>query len=78
MTSEQFDNYRKAYKNIIEEQTLISYVVKGISFEDTNNMSRFDRQAVFKSIDHIREVEKEAQEKAMKEAELKRKHYDFR
>lgn len=51
---------------------IISYSVKGISFEDTNNMTRFDRQQVFKALEHIRDAEKEARDKAMKEAEAKR------
>lgn len=72
MTNEQYDIYRKAYKEIIEEQVVISYSVKGISFDDTNNMTRFDRQQVFKALEHIRDAEKEARDKAMKEAEAKR------
>lgn len=78
MTTDQYNIYREAYKDIIEEQTIISYTIKGITFEDTNNMSRYDRKAVFKSLEHIREVEKEAQENALKEAESKRKSYNFR
>lgn len=72
LTKTEFQNYRKAYQNIIEEQVLISYCIKGISFEDTNNMTRVDRQMVFKALEHIREMEKEARDKAMKEAEAKR------
>lgn len=58
---------------------MISYTVKGISFTDTNEMSRFDREAIFESIKHIKEAEKEAYEKARKEAESKQSpQYNFR
>lgn len=64
--------YRKAYEDLIEEQVMISYCIKGISFEDTNNMTRHDRRAVFKALEKIRESEKEARDKAMEEAKNRR------
>ena len=72
MTNKEYQMYSQAYQNIIEEQVLISYCTKGISFEDTNNMTRADRQMVFKALEHIREMEKEARDNAMKEAEARR------
>ena len=35
-------------------------------------MTRADRQMVFKALEHIREMEKEARDNAMKEAEARR------
>ena len=78
MTREEYSRNRELYKQIIEEQVIISYTVKGISFTDTNEMSRFDRETIFESIKHIREAEKEAYEKARKEAESKKNQYNFR
>ena len=72
MTNKEYQMYSQAYQNIIEEQVLISYCIKGISFEDTNNMTRADRQMVFKALEHIREMEKEARDNAMEEAEARR------
>lgn len=72
LTSEQYKINREVYQSIIDEQVAISYSIKGISFEDTNEMSGFDRKCIFKSLEKIRKAEREAHEKALAEAEAKR------
>ena len=72
MTNEQYKRNQEQYKNIIEEQVAISYAIQGISFDDTNEMTGFDRRCVLDSLKKIREAEKEAHDKAMAEAEARR------
>lgn len=72
LTREQYENNQQQYRNIIDEQVAISYAIQGISFDDTNEMTGFDRRCVLESLRKIRETEKEAHEKAMAEAEAKR------
>lgn len=72
LTNEQYKRNQEQYKNIIEEQVAISYAIQGISFDDTNEMTGFDRRCVLDSLKKIREAEKEAHDKAMAEAEAKR------
>lgn len=72
LTNEQYKRNQEQYKNIIEEQVAISYAIQGISFDDTNEMTGFDRRCVLDSLKKIREAEKEAHDKAMAEAEARR------
>lgn len=72
MTEEQYRFNQEQYKKIIEEQVAISYAIQGISFEDTNEMTGFDRKCVLEALKKIREAEKEAHDKAMAEAEARR------
>lgn len=72
LTKEQYEHNQEQYKNIIEEQVAISYAINGISFEDTNEMTGFDRKCVLDALKKIREAEKEAHDKAIAEAEAKR------
>ena len=72
MTDEQFRVCQKAYESIVEEQTIISYSIKGISFQDTDSISRYDRRLILKSLEKIRNIKKEAQEKAIAEANAKK------
>ena len=72
LTKEQYEFNREQYKNIIDEQTAISYSIKGISFYDTNEMTRYDRKCVLESLRKIRDAEKKAHEEAMAEAQAKR------
>lgn len=76
MTNEQYNICREAYQSIIEEQTIISYSIKGISFEDTDEISRYDRKLILKALEKIRKVEKETQEKAMLESQSKKFKYN--
>lgn len=75
LTDEQYQICREAYESIIEEQTIISYSIKGISFADTDEISRYDRKLILKSLEKIRQIEKDAQEKAL--AEQQSKKYQF-
>lgn len=72
MTSEQYQRNQEQYKKIIEEQVAISYAINGISFDDTNEMTGFDRRCILEALKKIREAEKEAHDKAVAEAEAKR------
>ena len=72
LSSEQYQRNQEQYKNIIEEQVAISYSIKGISFDDTNEMTGFDRKCVLDALKKIREAEKEAHDKAVAEANAKR------
>lgn len=75
MTDEQFEICREAYASIIEEQTIISYSINGISFRDTDAITRYDRKLILKSLEKIRKIEKEAQEKALAESQNKKFKY---
>ena len=75
MTDEQYNVCREAYESIIEEQTIISYSIKGITFSDTEEISRYDRKLILKALEKIRKIEKEAQEKAMLESQSKNFKY---
>lgn len=75
MTDEQYNVCREAYESIIEEQTIISYSIKGITFGDTDEISRYDRKLILKALEKIRKIEKEAQEKAMLESQSKNYKY---
>lgn len=75
MTDEQYNVCREAYESIIEEQTIISYSIKGITFSDTDEISRYDRKLILKALEKIRKIEKEAQEKAMLESQSKNYKY---
>lgn len=72
LSEEQYRINQEQYKNIIDEQVAISYAIQGISFEDTNEMTGFDRKCVLESLKKIREAEKEAHNKAVKESEARR------
>ena len=75
MTDEQYNVCREAYESIIEEQTIISYSIKGITFSDTDEISRYDTKLILKALEKIRKIEKEAQEKAMLESQSKNFKY---
>ena len=75
MTDEQYNVCREAYESIIEEQTIISYSIKGITFSDTDEISRYDRKLILKALEKIRKIDKEAQEKAMLESQSKNFKY---
>lgn len=75
MTDEQYNVCREAYESIIEEQTIISYSIKGITFGDTDEISRYDRKLILKALEKIRKIEKEAQEKAMLESQSRNYKY---
>lgn len=75
LTNEQYQLCREAYESIIDEQTIISYSIKGISFEDTDSISRYDRKLILKSLEKIRKIEKEAQDKAIAESQAKKYQY---
>lgn len=75
LTDEQYNVCREAYESIIEEQTIISYSIKGITFSDTDEISRYDRKLILKALEKIRKIEKEAQEKAMLESQSKNFKY---
>ena len=75
LTDEQYNICREAYESIIEEQTIISYSIKGITFEDTDEISRYDRKLILKSLEKIRKIEKEVQKKAMLESQSKKFKY---
>lgn len=75
LTDEQYQVCREAYESIIDEQTIISYSIKGISFSDTDSISRYDRKLILKSLEKIRKIEKDAQDKAI--AESQAKNYKF-
>ena len=78
MTDEQYNVCREAYESIIEEQTIISYSIKGITFSDTDEISRYDRKLILKALEKIRKIEKEAQEKAMLESQSKNFKYSIK
>ena len=75
LTNEQYQICKEAYESIIEEQTIISYSIKGISYQDTDSISRYDRKLILKSLEKIRKIEKEAQEKALAESQSKNFKY---
>lgn len=58
---------QQRYKDIINEQVLISYLSKGaLNMVDTEFVTPFDRELILQSIIDIREQEVKAQEEAMK------------
>ena len=58
---------QQRYRDIIDEQVLISYMSKGsLSMTDTEFVSPYDRELILKSIIKIREQELQAQEEAMR------------
>lgn len=52
------------YDQILEEQVSISYAANGISISDTDDLSPYDREMILKTIYKIKEMEREAQERA--------------
>lgn len=78
LSSEEYERNQQQYKDIIDEQVTISYAINGISFNDTNEMTGFDRRCILESLKKIRDAEKEAHEKAVAEANAKRSMSKFR
>lgn len=72
LSKEEYERNQQQYKDIIDEQVTISYAINGISFNDTNEMTGFDRRCILESLKKIREAEKEAHDKAVAEANAKR------
>lgn len=48
----------EAYKRILEEQVMISYMSKSISIFDTDVLCPFDRKLILDILDEIKEEEK--------------------
>lgn len=57
---------------IYDEQFDISYYIKGITWQDTENMAIFERREIYNRLLKRKNEEKEASEEAMKEAKRHR------
>lgn len=56
----------KEYKRIIEEQVIISYLSKSISFFDTDMISPYDRAIILDTLSKIKDEEAKQIEEQLK------------
>ena len=74
LTSKGQPYFRVAYKNIVEEQTLIGYLTNGgVTFGDTEKMSPHDRKLVLDFMKEVNDQKKKAIEESKAAAESKMK-----
>ena len=52
-----------AYDNVVKQQVYISYMCNGITMVDTDEISPYDRNLIYKTILEIKEQEREAMNK---------------
>lgn len=75
MTSDGQPYHRVKYKEIISEQVILGYLTKGgVSYNDSENMTPYERKIALDTIKELLETQNQKQEEAMKQAKLNKQN----
>ena len=77
MTSNGEPYQRVRYKDIIQEQVILSYLTQGgVTYGDTEKMSPYDRKIALDTIQELLDGQKRAREDAIQKAKQERENKD--
>lgn len=76
MTSDGQPYHRAKYKEIISEQVILGYLTKGgVTYQDSEEMTPYERKIALQTIKDLLEAQNRKQEEAINQAKINRQNH---